>query len=89
MGLFVVGNCIPVFVVQIAIRLTGGLIWLIVVPHTVVIFVAYSALIQSHILIGRELLCFRKACCFHTEYDSEKRYSVCSVFIFVANFHVQ
>jgi len=69
MRLFVVGNCILVFVVQIAIRLAEGLIWLIVVPHTVVSFVDYSALIQCHILIGRKLLHFRKTCCFHTEYD--------------------
>jgi len=68
MRLFVVGNCVLVFMVQIAVRLVEGLICVIVLPHTVVIFVGYSDLIQCHIMIGRKLLCFRKACCFHAEH---------------------
>jgi hypothetical protein len=47
MRLLVLGNCILVFVVQIAVRLVEGLICLIVVPHTVVVFMGYSALINA------------------------------------------
>jgi hypothetical protein len=65
MRLFVVGNCVLVFVVQIVVRLVEGLICVIAVPHIVVIFVGCSGLIQCHILIGRMLIRFRKGCCFH------------------------
>jgi len=47
MRLLVVGNCILVFVVQMAVRLVEVLICLIVVPHTVVVFMGYSALINT------------------------------------------
>ena len=90
MRLFVVGNYIPVFVVQIDIRLAEGLFWLIVVPHTLVMFVDCSALIQCHMLIGGKLQHFRKACCFLTRNVIGIKSVHYVVFLFSqANFHMQ
>jgi hypothetical protein len=73
----------------VSIPQVEGLIWLIVVPHNIVILEDSRALMQYCILIAKKLSHFKRACCVRTECDLKKSMQDVVFSFSQANFYMQ